>query len=390
MEDPTFTSSPPVVTSLPKVGPMVTSSVVSGPSRATMSAPGEMGALGFAKASDTPFDDALSKLSDAAQVVLCQLVDEIIRDLQSSVSHYKIPPRASCAQFYAWLDNQAATTIGRYLDGYQRMLGELGLGALPDNMGTQMTALRDGIISVMRAAMDPVCSNPDTPELTKQLVQERLKATQGMLCAMQPRRSTAGEFPKVVKDPVTGVSTIVTADGNSVKLNLDNSADNSNNIANSGGNGGGGGGKSGGLDPNVLAALLLANSQGGTAAPVTDTPVPSVNPGIVGMDTTLTPAAMTDPITAALDSGLFDTPAPTAPPVPTLLGLGPIGLFMVFGLVIAIGFLVWQLSQGGAAAAGAVAAPVGPPSYPGMNMGMGMGGGGMGGGGFPPGANPFS
>lgn len=337
--------------------------IVAGPTRTTRAAPPGLGAVGFSRAKVTPFDDALSKLSDAAQVLFCQAVDEIIRDLQKAVSTYRIPASTKCTQFYAWLDNQAVTTIGKYLDGYQTMLTELGLGGLPDNTGAQLTRLRDAIVAVLRATFDPVCQNPGTPDLTKALIQKRLKALQGMLCMAQAGGTAgAGTFPKVVRDPVSGAMTVVTADGNKIKLNLDNSADNSNNIANDGGSGGGGSG-GGGLDPNTLAALLLMRSPGLTDDAPTDTPVPSYFP--VGMDTTLPPADSTTAATGYLDidPSLLYSSEPTAPPVPTLLGLGPIGLFMVAVLLIGIGILVWQLSKTSPAAPASAPAPVAMPPY---------------------------
>lgn len=368
---------------------------VGGPSRATRATPANLGVLGFSRSSAaaTPFDDALSKLSDATQVVMCQLVDEIIRDLQGTVSRYHIPAKVSCAQYYAWLDNQAVSTIGKYLDAYQLMLTDLGLGPLPDNTGTQLTALRDGIVSVMRAVFDPVCMNPGTPELTKELIQERLKGMQGMLCAMQPKKAGLGQFPKVMPDPQTGAMTIVTADGNKIKLNLDNSADNSNNLANDGGAGGGGGGGGGGLDPNLLAALLLmrSDSLAATAAPTAD---PLAVAGIPGMDTTpppppppTEPPTTTTTTTVELDTSL----QPTQAPVPTLLGLGPIGITMVAALVIVTGVLLWQMNKGGASSAPAAPAVPAPQfqggfgqggfGMPDMGAGMGGGAGGM---------NPFA
>ena len=289
--------------------------------------------VGFKRAKTTAFDDATSKLFDATSVAGCQLLDEIIRDLQSSVSHYNIPASTSCADFYAWLDNRATATVGTYMNAYQTLLTGMGLGALPDNMGDQLTVMRDAVLGVIRAAVDPVCANPSTPALTKIVIQQRLKQLQGSLCSATPDTGGGGVWPKIEKDPLSGVTTVVTADGQRIKINLDNSADNTNNIANmmSGNQG------SSGLDPNVLAALLLArNTPAGEP-----TPDPSTIIGDVGSVPPETEAPE-----ATLDLDYLD--ATTAPAtVNTLFGLGPIGLALVVAMLIAAGVIVWRLRKSG-------------------------------------------
>ena len=289
--------------------------------------------VGFKRAKTTAFDDATSKLFDATSVAGCQLLDEIIRDLQSSVSHYNIPASTSCADFYAWLDNRAAATVGTYMNAYQTLLTGMGLGALPDNMGDQLTIMRDAVLGVIRAAVDPVCANPSTPALTKVVIQQRLKQLQGSLCSARP--DTGGVWPKIEKDPLSGVTTVVTADGQRIKINLDNSADNTNNIANvlSGNQG------SSGLDPNVLAALLLARS--------TPAGEPTPDPSTIIGDVGSVPPETAAPPEATLDLGYLDATAAPAATVNTLFGLGPIGLVLIFAMLIAGGVIVWRLRKSG-------------------------------------------
>lgn len=301
--------------------------------------------VGFKRSKNTAFDDATSKLFDATQVAGCQLMDEIIRDLQSSVSHYNIPASTSCADFYAWLDNRAAATVGNYMNAYQTLLTGMGLGSLPDNMGDQLTIMRDATLGVIRAAVDPVCANPSTPALTKIVIQQRLKQLQGSLCSAKPE--TGGVWPKLEKDPLTNVTTVVTADGQRIKINLDNSADNTNNIANLMSGGGG----SSGLDPNVLAALLLARS-----TPAGEpTPDPSTTIGNIGSVPPETAAPE-----ATLDLTFLDaTEAPAT--VNTLFGLGPIGLALIVAMLIAGGVIVWRMRKTDSSASGGVGGRVTNP-----------------------------
>ena len=302
--------------------------------------------VGFKRAKTTAFDDATSKLFDATSVAGCQLLDEIIRDMQSSVSHYNIPPSTDCASFYAWLDNRAVATVGTYMNAYQTLLTGMGLGALPDNMGDQLTIMRDAVLGVIRAAVDPVCANPSTPALTKIVIQQRLKQLQGSLCSARP--DTGGVWPKIEKDPLTGVTTVVTADGQRIKINLDNSADNTNNIANvlTGSQG------SSGLDPNVLAALLLART--------TPTGEPTPDPSTIIGDVGSVPPETAAP-EATLDLGYLDATETPAATVNTLFGLGPIGLALVVAMLIAAGVIVWRLRKSGSSAATNAGGRVGTP-----------------------------
>ena len=288
--------------------------------------------VGWKRAKTTAFDDATSKLFDATQVAGCQLLDEIIRDMQSTVSHYNIPVDWKCADFYGWLDSQAIVIVGKYMDGYQLLLTGMGLGALPDNMGDQLTVMRDAILGVIRAIVDPVCANPSTPTLTKAVIQQRLKQLQGTLCSAKP--DTGGVWPKIEKDPLSGVTTVVTADGQRIRVNLDNSADNVNNIANVLSDSGG----SKGLDPNVLAALLLARS----------TPVatePTLAPGtMIGEMGSVPPETA---VPAVLDLGYLAEETMPPAKVDTLFGLGPIGIALVVAMLIAAGVIVWRLRSNG-------------------------------------------
>ncbi len=329
---------------LSTASPLVSSLLVNGGASGAGAGPN---AVGFQRAQPTPFDDAVSKLFDATQVLGCQLMDEIIRDLQSNVEHYHIPPSMTCADFYAWLDNQAVGTIGKYMNAYQTLLTGLGLGALPDNMGDQLNVMRDNVLGVMRAAIDPVCANPATPTLDKQIIQSRLKQLQGQLCAANPAAG-AGVFPVFERNPITGATTIVTADGTRINLHLDNSASNANNLANLFNNNAGSS-SSTGFDPNVLAALLLANNINNNNQ--TASPAPTV--GDLG---SVAPAsqAPADASSASTTAPLLDlsalTPPPTPPPnqVPTMMGIGPIALVMVVVLLVIGGIVAWKLRKGGA------------------------------------------
>lgn len=312
-------------------------------------------AVGFARAKETKFDDTISKLMDATQVMGCQLLDEVIRDLQGTVSKYNIPTDASCVEFYSWLDNAATESVGKAVSAYQTILVGLGLGAIPDNMGDQLTAMRDAIIGVIRAAFNPVCANPSTTTLTKEVVQARLKQLQGLLCASKGAGAES-TWPKIVKN-ADGTSTVVTADGTRISMNLDNSADNTSNIANM--YEGSGSSSSGKLDPNVLAALLLAGSSPGGLDPLKYNPL--------GMDTTQAPTETPAPETlvpAVIDSSVLDSIdiQPTAPPVQTIFGLGPIGITLVALFLVAIIAIWWYMSKTGSKPAIAVAAPAAAPA----------------------------
>jgi hypothetical protein len=305
-------------------------------------------AVGFKREKPTKFDDAISKIMDATQVVGCQLLDEVIRDLQETVSKYNIPSDVSCVELYSWLDNAAAESVGQKVSAYQTVLVSLGLGAVPDNMGDQLNALRDAIIGVIRAAFNPVCANPSTTTLTKEIVQARLKQLQGLVCASKGAGSES-VWPKLVKN-ADGTSTIVTENGTSISMNLDNSADNTSNIANMYE---GGSGSSSKLNPNVLAALLIAGSSprgldqafynpyGTEATPMpTETPAPE----------TLAPAVIDSSVLDAIDM------QPAQIPVQTMFGLGPIGITLVAVMIVAIIGIWWYLSK--SKTASTVAAPV--------------------------------
>jgi hypothetical protein len=303
-------------------------------------------AVGFKREKETKFDDAISKIMDATQVAGCQLLDEVIRDLQETVSKYNIPSDASCVEFYSWLDNAAAESIGQKVSAYQTILVGLGLGAVPDNMGDQLTALRDALIGVIRAAFNPVCANPSTTTLTKEIIQARLKQLQGLLCASKGAGAES-VWPKLVKN-ADGSSTIVTADGTSISMNLDNSADNTSNIANMYE---GGSGSSSKLDPNVLAALLIAGSSPGGLDPARYNPL--------GAESTQVPTETPAPETlapAVIDSSVLDAIdlQPVQVPVQTIFGLGPIGITLVAIMIIAIICIWWYLAKNKAKPAVAV------------------------------------
>jgi hypothetical protein len=301
-------------------------------------------AIGFKRAKQTKFDDHIAKIMDATQVLGCQLLDEIIRDLQNEVSNYNFPTDISCVEFYSWLDNGGSKALGKVVSEYQNVLVGMGLGAVPDNMGDQLTIIRDDIVGVIRAAFNPVCSNPATTTMTKQVIQARLKQLEGLVCASKGAGGeSSGTWPKFVKND-DGSTSVVTADGTTISMNLDNSADNSSNIANMyEGSGNGGSSK---LDPNVLAALLLAagNNKGGGYGGL-ETPMPSETLA----PETLAPAVIDTSIIESIDL------MPTQPPVQTIFGLGPIGITLVALLLIGILVAWWYLSKDKKAAAAAAA-----------------------------------
>lgn len=289
--------------------------------------------VGFRRAQATRFDATVSQFMDATQVLGCQLMDEVVRDLLGSVSHYNIPSSATCAEFYAWIDNAGTAAVGKHLASFEGVLAAVGLNAVPDNMAEQLAGTRDAVAGVLRAAFDHTCADPATTVLTKDVIVGRLKELQGMLCGMRTAAGAGGPWPKFEKDPLTGAQTIVTKDGTRIRLNLDNSADNTNNIANMMQDNGGGGK----LDPNVLAALLLA------AAPPAPLPYPPDVAPPIGMDVTMAPA-----VPATIDTTLLtdaSTALPTAAPEPvhTMFGLGPIGLALVSLLLVVIAIVGWYL-----------------------------------------------
>jgi hypothetical protein len=296
--------------------------------------------VGFRKSADTPFDGTISRYMDATQVLMCQLMDEVIRDLLGSVSHYHIPESSTCEEFYSWLDNAGSAALEQNLKMFSSVLAALGMGDTPDNMDEQLGVLRDSIKGVLRAAFDPVCT-AGSP-LSKPAVMKRLKELQGVLCAAKTEGAGGGPWPKFETDPLTGAQTIVTKDGTRVGINLDNSADNTNNLANMTQDNG----SSGKLDPNVLAALLLARNE----------PPPPVvyAPGVEGA--VVEPA----PVPADVDTTLITAPyapVPTAAPVSTILGLGPVGSVSVLAMIVVAVVCIWLFRKSPKAPGGGVSAP---------------------------------
>lgn len=310
------------------------------PPVATLVATAPPNIVGFRRAAKTPFDDTISRYMDATQVLMCQLMDEVVRDLLGEVSHYGIPESSSCDEFYAWLENAASKTLDTNLATFSSVLASIGMGDSPDNMKPQTDALRASIVGVLRAAFDPVCTGGSA--LTKDAIMKRMKELQGFLCATKSDGGAGGPWPKFVTDPVTGAQSIVSKDGTRINLNLDNSADNTNNLANMVQE------SSGKLDPNVLAALLLANNR--------PPPPPVVLPVDPGAPEEPVEEAPTADVDTALILGQLASAPPTAAPVSTIFGLGPLGFAMVLGLIVFIVVCVWVLRKP-SDAGGAPAAP---------------------------------
>lgn len=303
--------------------------------------------VGFRKAVNTPFDSTISRYMDATSVLVCQLMDEIVRDLLGEVSHYGIPDDATCDDFYAWLENAGTKSIDKNLAMFSTVITSVGMG-VPDNMQPQLDALRESVKGVLRAAFDPVCTSGAS--LAKDVVMTRLKELQGVLCGANASADAGGPWPKFETDPLTGAQTIVTKDGTRIGLNLDNSADNTNNLSNMINNDGG----EGKLDPNVLAALLLANSRPQPPAAVAP---PDDGTGDDGGD-----AADPVDVDTGLITGPLVAPTPTLAPMPTMFGVGPLGCILVLGLAVFIVAIAWNLWKMPKAAGdgGGGGAPVAP------------------------------